>query len=154
MEIEMLVRLVIPDTTAITAFHTLERMGFSGLKKLRREDYYKFRARSSDFRKISKRLGNTDILVNANKNRFETIQDGKKPEPKENEIRILVQDTDSRDEGMLSVLRNRLGLKELEGMERGVLWTLTLDTEDREKTANEIAERFLANKHYQEYRIW
>ncbi len=153
MEIELLVRLVIPDTTAITAFHTLRRMGFSGLSKLKREDYYKFRASSSDFSEISRKLGSTDILVNANKNRFEAMKDGKRPEPPGSEIRVLVQDTENKDRGMLSILRNRLGLKELEEMERGVLWTLTLE-KGGEDIAREMAERLLANKHYQEYRIW
>ncbi len=155
MEIELLVRLVIPDTTAITAFHTLKRIGFSGLARLKREDYFKFRANNQDFREISSKLGNTDILVNANKNRFEAVKDSEKPPLSESDVRVLVQDRDNKDSGMLSVLRNRLGLKELEDMEKGVLWTFTLDKpDDKEKLAREMTERLLANKHYQEYRIW
>jgi len=153
MEIELLVRLVIPDTTAITAFHTLKRIGFSQLKKLKREDYFRFKVNGSDFERMSKKLGNTDILVNANKNRFETVRDSKKPEPGKNEVRVLVQDVDNKDGGMLSVLRNRLGLKELDEMEKGVLWTMEFDRKE-DKIAREIAEKLLSNKHYQEYRIW
>ena len=32
MEIEMTVELLVPDTTALTTFHTLGKMGFSRLK--------------------------------------------------------------------------------------------------------------------------
>ena len=39
-EIELIVGLKIPDTTAITAFHTLEKLGYNRLIKLKREDLF------------------------------------------------------------------------------------------------------------------
>ena len=41
MNAELFVGLKIPDTTAITAFHTIERMGYK-IKNLKRNIYYKF----------------------------------------------------------------------------------------------------------------
>ena len=55
---ELLVKLKIPDTTAITAFHTLERMGFSTVKSLERMDYYLF-SFDGDFDKTIKQLTNS-----------------------------------------------------------------------------------------------
>src|SRR3989338_1904119 len=63
---ELLVGLKIPDTTAITAFHTLERMGFSTVKSLERMDYYLFNF-DGDFDVFKEKIVKVDILVNANK---------------------------------------------------------------------------------------
>ncbi|MBL7206802.1 MAG: phosphoribosylformylglycinamidine cyclo-ligase [Candidatus Aenigmarchaeota archaeon] len=147
MEIELTVELLIPDTTALTAFHTLKKIGFKELKKLRREDYYKFTVKNDDFKKVSEKLGKTDILVNANKHRFMTKLSDESFDGEG--VKVLVQDIDNKD-GMLETLRNRLGLKEIESMERGVLWTLDLE---KKELAKEIAESLLFNKHYQEYKI-
>ena len=39
---ELFVGLKVPDNTAITAFHTLERIGYNKLRKLERKNHYKF----------------------------------------------------------------------------------------------------------------
>jgi phosphoribosylformylglycinamidine (FGAM) synthase PurS component len=159
VEIEMTVRLVIPDTTAITAFHTLERMGFPGLRKLKREDYYLFSIDGDDFEAAVSELGNTDILVNANKHMF-TARCAGEPFGGDEDglltVRLLVEDMDNKDGGLLPVLRERLGLDYVKSMRKGTLWSLGIDSkssEDAKKTAVRIAEDLLANKHYQQYRI-
>ena len=160
IDIDMMVGLLIPDTTALTAFHTLERMGFGKLKKLVREDYYRISAKDQDFRFLSDELSKVDILVNANKNTCkmkladQPFEDGN--EDGKMTVKILVRDTDSDNAGLLDTLRNRLGLTDLKSIEKGVLWTLHLEglTEDEGKgMAREIAERLLVNRHYQEFKL-
>lgn len=160
MEIEMMVSLLIPDTTALTAFHTLERMGFGALRKLVREDHFRISAKDQDFRMISDELGKVDILVNANKNTYKTklaekpFSDGQ--EDGMLTVKILVRDKDSDGGSLLGILRNRLDLKDIKSIEKGVLWTLHLEgvSEDEGKAiAKEIADKLLSNRHYQEYRI-
>lgn len=158
MEIEMTVELLMPDTTAITAFHALEKMGFGQLKKLKREDYYRFSA-EGDFDKLSHDLGKVDIIVNANKHRYRTRRAGERfgePEGGLKTVRVLVQDTDNKDGGLLGTLQERLGFKNIKSAERGVLWSLGFDVasgEEAMKQATEAAEKLLANTHYQEFRI-
>ena len=40
--IELVVSLKVPDTTAITALQTLQKLGFSKVKDLKRYFYYRF----------------------------------------------------------------------------------------------------------------
>ncbi len=158
MEIEVTVELLVPDTTAITAFHALERMGFSRLKKLTREDYYRFTA-DGDFDNVSSELGKVDIIVNANKHRYTA----KRPDEPFGEsgnglktVRVLVQDTDDKDGGLLSTLRERLGFTNIKSVEKGVLWSFGFDAGTKEEVAGkatEAAEKLLSNRHYQEFRI-
>ena len=104
-KIEMIVSLKVPDNVAITAFNALKRMGYK-LIQLQRSDYYKFDMQGNveDFKK---KISNTDILVNSNKNKFSfSIDNNKKNNYKK--INILVQDLDN-GAGLLSTLKERLG---------------------------------------------
>ena len=160
MEIEMTVGLLIPDTTALTAFHTLERMGFGQLRKLVREDYYRISIKAQDFREISAELGKVDVLVNANKNTFKTKLAGEPFEGSDEDgaitVKILVRDTDGDSGNLLGTLRDRLGFKNINSIEKGVLWTLHLEGmnfDEAEAMAREIAEKLLVNRHYQEFSL-
>ena len=62
---ELYVKLLIPDTTAITAFQTLKRMGYETLKSLTRSDYYRFESEED----IKEKITTCDILVNVNKHK-------------------------------------------------------------------------------------
>jgi len=158
-KIEVFVDLLIPDTTAITAFHTLKNMGFKQLKKLKREDYYYF-VTFDEFDKFSKEIGKVDIIVNANKNKYKTkLVDEKIKEKKEEEITIvhvLVQDIGDNATGTLNVLRHRLGFAEIKEMKKGVFWTLYLKADKKEalELAKQIADGLLYNKHYQECKVF
>lgn len=142
----MFVSLKIPDTTAITTFHTLEKLGFTELKKLKREIAYSFEI-NGDTAKFREKAGKVDILVNANKNnvRYGTDDDA---------IHVLVKDADGAD-SLLSTLKDRLGLKEINSMEKGTLWSLYFDCdkEKAKKLAEEIADKLLFSQHYQEMKI-
>jgi len=141
-KLELFVGLKIPDTTAITTFHTIERMGFS-VSKVKREIYYKFNI-DGDSEKFSKKIGKIDVLVNANKNKYATNL-----EKEEGAIYVLVKDTDDKCEGLLKTL-HKLGLSEIKSMEEGVLWALFVDSE---KVAKEVADKLLHNENYQEIEI-
>jgi phosphoribosylformylglycinamidine (FGAM) synthase PurS component len=139
-KVELFVGLKIPDTTAITTFHTLEKLGYK-IENVKREMYYKFDI-DGDIDKFSKKIGKVDILVNANKNKFST-----KLEKEEGAIYVLVKDRGDKCKGLLSTLRDRLGLKEIKSMEKGTLWMIYVDSVD---TAKEIAKKLLYNENYQE----
>jgi phosphoribosylformylglycinamidine (FGAM) synthase PurS component len=141
--VELFVGLKIPDTTAITTFHVLERLGYK-IKKVTRNIYYKFEIEDGAER-FSEKIGKIDVLVNVNKNKFST-----KLEKEEGAYYILVKDIDDKCESLLQTL-HKLGLHEIKSIEKGVLWILFVDTE---KIAEEIAERLLYNKNYQECEIF
>src|SRR3989338_646254 len=125
-EIELIVSLKIPDTVAITAFHTLEKLGYNRLTKLTREDYYKF-STSEPISKFSKKIGKVDILVNANKHKF-VVKSAKEPFEEEKKtgfiIKILVKDREDGAKALLKTLQERLGLKQIKKLEKGTLWSL------------------------------
>ena len=150
-KIELIVGLKIPDTTAITAFHTLERMGFDKLEKLKREDYYLFET-SDNFNNFSKRISKADILVNSNKNKFIVK---KQKEPLEDKaLKVLVQDIDDGAKSLLLTLKERLGFKDIKTMEKGVLWSLYFDdTKEGKAIAEDITKKLLCNTNYQKYKI-
>jgi len=142
-EVKLYVDLKIPDTAAITTFHLLEKMGYQ-VEKLKRTIYYKFDidGNKEDF---SKKIGKVDILVNANKNKFSTSLS-----KEEGFTYILVKERGDKCEGLLSALTKRLGFKEIQSIEKGVLWALKTDSVKKEKIAQEIANKLLHNEHYQE----
>ena len=143
-DVELFVGLKIPDTTAITTFHTIEKMGYKDVKKLKREIYYKFDI-DGDTAKFAEKIGKVDILVNANKNKFSNAI-----EKEDGAVYILVKDSDDKCEGLLHTLKERLGLSEIKSMKKGVLWTLYIDSDRGEEIAKEIANRLLHNENYQE----
>jgi phosphoribosylformylglycinamidine (FGAM) synthase PurS component len=144
--IEMYVKSIIPDTTAITALHTMERMGFR-LKKLQRLDYYKFYF-TGDIEKFKNEISKVDILINANKHRFSFSIN-------ENGQKILVKEIDDGAKSTLLTLKKRLGFTNIEKLEKGTLWILDFneDVKNSKEMAKIIAEKLLYNKHYQELGI-
>ena len=140
IEKELYVKLLIPDTTAITARRTLEQIGLK-VKALERMDYYKITLGIDDpsfFGKISK----VDVLVNANKHKaFEKI------EKKIGFVDVIVQGLNPESESFLSVLRERLGFTNVKKIETGVLWRIKAEKKEAEKAVNEL----LYSRHYQKY---
>ena len=150
MEIEMFVELVVSDTTALTALHCLERIGFSQLKSLKRYDYYKFTADDD----ITQELGKVDILVNANKHRFTNSR----PVTKANGLSyadILVEEQDEGT-GLMETMKNRLGFKNIKDVKKGVFWKLGIEGNEEEarQTAEQAAKQLFSSKHYQKYTLF
>lgn len=146
--VEMVVSLKVPDTTAITALQTLQKIGFNKIKDVKRSDYYRFLA-EGDESKLKEKISKVDILVNANKHSF------KFSISKNNAINILVKNINDDSSGLLSTLKNRLGFDNLKKIEKAVLWTLSIEAEEKEsrKIAEKAAKDLLVNDNYQEYVI-
>ena len=142
MNVELFVGLKIPDTTAITTLHAIERMGYK-IESVKREIYYKFEI-DGDEKRFKERIGRVDVLVNANKNKFSNTLE------REDAVYILVKDIGDKCGGLLHTLKVRLGLDEIKSMEKGVLWALYGVSEEE---AKEIASKLLFNENYQEMKI-
>ncbi len=147
-EIEMFVSLVIPDNTAITAQHTLKKMGYGKLLNIKREVYYRF-SFNGDLHAFQKKVSQIDILANHNKNRVE-FKKPNQPFP-DNRTRILVKNTGDRASGLFHSLKGSMGLTGLKKVETGTLWILAIDDKPENVTplAWDIARKLLYNKHYQ-----
>jgi len=134
MKTELFVRLVIPDTTAITTFKTLKRMGID-VESVQRCEYYAFESDSDMFNEVSE----CDILVNVNKHK--ASKDLKK---KDGFAYILVKDVDPAD-GLKRTLSDRFGFN-IQKLIKGVVWEI------KGEDSKQIKE-LLHNPHYQEYVI-
>lgn len=146
--VEMIVSLKVPDTTAITALQTLQKIGFNKIKEVKREDYYKFFI-EGDENAFKDKICKVDILVNANKHSYKFLV------PKENDVKILVKNINGDGSGILSTLKNRLGFQNIKKVEKATLWSLAIDADEKEarKIADKAAKELLVNEHYQEYEI-
>jgi len=169
-EVELLVRLKIPDVTALTAANSLRRrMGYAEpLQRLRRADYYRLGLNASSTEEalaLAKDLAeNTNLFVNPNKHVYELrLPDGtaaQSPGPT-HEVEVLVTDpNDGSALGALSALQGRLGYGDkVASLTKGVLWLLDLRAADRDAAkalAEEMAvtrrinQGLLMNPHFQE----
>ncbi len=146
--IEMIVSLKVPDTTAITALQTLHKIGFIKIRDVKRADYYNFLI-EGDEAKFKEKISKVDILVNANKHSFYFSIS------KDNTLKILVKNINDDGTSLLSTLRNRLGFDDIKKVEKAVLWSLSIEAEEKEarKIAENAASDLLVNEHYQEYLI-
>ncbi len=146
--IEMIVSLKVPDTTAITALQTLQKIGFDKIKKVKKSDFYRF-SFEGDEKKFKEKISKVDILVNANKHSFD-FSIGK-----DNYTKLLVKNINDDGSGLLATLKNRLGFDNIKKVEHAVLWGLLIEAEEKEagKIAEKAAKDLLVNEHYQEYLI-
>lgn len=144
--VELYVGLKIPDTTAITTFHLLKRMGYD-ISKVKRQVYYKFEI-EGDATKFAEKISKVDILVNANKNNFSM-----KIEKDDPAVHVLVKDRGDKCEFLISTLKDRFDFSEIINIEKGILWYLYIDSKKKEKIAKEIADVLLHNENYQGAKI-
>ena len=146
--VEMIVSLKVPDTTAITALQTLNKIGFNKIKDVKRADYYRFSV-EGDEQKFRDKICKVDILVNANKHSCSFSI------PQDNLAKISVKNINDSGSGLLPTLKNRLGFKDIKKVEKAVLWSLAIDADENEsrKIADRAAKELLVNENYQEYEI-
>lgn len=146
--VEMTVSLKVPDNTAITALQTLHKIGFDRIKDVKKSDYCRFFIEGSE-EKFKSQICKVDILVNANKHAysFQILKD--------NNVKILVKNINDDGSSLLPTLKNRLGFKNIEKVEKATLWSLAIDADENEarKIAEKAAKGLLANENYQEYVI-
>ncbi|MEK6947500.1 MAG: phosphoribosylformylglycinamidine synthase subunit PurS [Nanoarchaeota archaeon] len=146
--IELVVSLKMPDTTAITALQTLQKLGFGRIKEVKRYFYYKFSV-DGNLEDFKSKISKVDNLVNANKHTFDfEIK-------KDNYVKVLVKNTDDDGSGILSTLKDRLGFNNIKKVESAVMWGLLIDGNEKEagKIAEKAAKDLLANENYQEFAI-
>ena len=146
--VEMIVSLKVPDTTAITVMQTLHKIGFGKIKDVKRADYYKFYFEGYE-QKFKNSISKVDTLVNANKHLFEfSIKN-------DGQAKLLVKNINDGGSGILSTLKNRLGFNNIKKVEKGTLWSLRADANEKEarKIAEKAAKELLVNENYQEYII-
>ena len=144
----MAVTLKVPDTTAITALQTLQKIGFGKIKDVTRSDYYEFLI-EGDEEKFKERISKVDSLVNVNKHLFSFEM------KKDACINILLKNINDGGSGILSTLKERLGFSGIKKAEKAVLWSLSIDAEKNEakKIAEKAAKELLVNENYQEYEV-
>ena len=146
--VEMVVSLKMPDTTAITALQTLQKLGFNKIKDVKRYFYYKFSV-DGNLEDFKNKISKVDTLVNANKHSFDfEIK-------KDNYVKVLVKNTDDDGSGILSTLKDRLGFNNIKKVESAVMWGLLIEGNEKEagKIAEKAAKDLLANGNYQEFTI-
>ena len=146
--VEMVVSLKMPDTTAITALQTLQKLGFNKIKDVKRYFYYKFSV-DGNLEDFKNKISKVDTLVNANKHSFDfEIK-------KDNYVKVLVKNTDDDGSGILSTLKDRLGFNNIKKVESAVMWGLLIEGNEKEagKIAEKAAKDLLANENYQEFTI-
>lgn len=146
--IEMIVSLKVPDTTAITALQTLHKIGFNKIRDVKRADYYRFSVEGG-VEKFKEKISKVDILINANKHSFDFSV------KRDSTIKLLVKNINDDGASLLSTLKNRLGFDTVKKVEKGVLWSLLIEAEEKEarKIAENAAMDLLVNEHYQEFVI-
>ena len=151
MKLKLYVGLKIPDTTAITALNTLQRMGYKTIESLERFQFYEFQA--SDVSSLKEKLAKVDLLVNANKHFAIVALEGEEPR-EEGFVYVLVKNKGETNEGLLSTLKNRLGFKELQSVTCGTLWKMHIADPDAKALAEDVAKDLLASPHYQEFSVF
>jgi len=176
VSVELMVRLKIPDVTALTAANALRRrLGYAdALKQLKRADYYRLDLAAHDADaalELGKDLAErTNLFVNPNKHIYElkVLQPRGQQVAREDGnfvVTVLVTDpADGSGRGMLAALQGRLGYQDrVQGLLRGTLWTIVLAADDPQQArqaAEDIAvtrsqdQGLLMNPHYQQYEIW
>ena len=168
-KVELLVKLKIPDVTALTAANTLRRrLGYADiLERLDRADYYLFEVEAESeeqacaiVREIAER---TTLFVNPNKHSFQVHLQAERQEiPRTNdayEVRCLVRELDyDAALDILGQLSHTQWGEKIRGLQTGTLWILHLrasTAEAAKKVAEEIAvtrsrgQGLLVNPHYQ-----
>jgi len=174
IDVELLVKLKIPDVTALTAANSLRRrMGYEdSLVELRRADYYRIGLNVDsvgDAVALATELAeDTNQFVNPNKHVYEVrlpdaAADDSGDAGTEMVEALVIDPNDGSAQGSLGALRGRLGYGDkVASLSKGVLWLMTLKAENHE-AAKQLAEELtvttridqglLMNPHFQECTI-
>lgn len=148
-DVELDVRSIIPDSTAVTARQALGRLGLTKIVDVHRVQRWRFAFDGGDAEELAARLERVDVLVNANKHRAATrILGGtaeehrppQSPRPRTSARAVWVAVAarhDARAASMLSVLRDRLGFDRLAGCTLTELWRLDVAV-DSPQEAREV----------------
>ena len=172
--VELLVKLKIPDVTALTTVGALRRrMGYAEvLKDLQRADYYRLHLQVDEpeqARNLAAELAeDTNLFVNPNKHTYELRfpEERSAPAPENGvwPVEVLITDAEgAQAPDIEQALQERLGYSEqVAGVEQGTLWIMKLAAPDL-AAARQLAEQvtvtqardkgLLANPHFQAWEI-
>lgn len=129
---EYVVDLIITDNEAVSVEQTLQRLGFQ--VKVHRQTHWELVFDSPPGETVQQELVDSGELFNSNK---EILAD-KRP-ARIGQYQILVR---HREGGVgqhkQKALRDWFGIKSLNGVKRGVLWTLEITSEENPQTLTEI----------------
>ncbi|MGI8913581.1 MAG: hypothetical protein ACR2JY_07330 [Chloroflexota bacterium] len=162
MLIALAVRLIIPDTTAVSARRALRQAGLTELVELRREVCWGFEVGDAGAAQdVADRLLATDVLVNYNKHRGRwwagELAAAQPPQPSVTRQwgALLVADRADPEPGQMQrLLTTRLGFHALRVRERATLWSIGVaGDEDANQVAQRAARLLLANPHGQVARL-
>ncbi|HEV7216144.1 MAG TPA: hypothetical protein VGP33_13600 [Chloroflexota bacterium] len=157
MLIGLAVRLIIPDTTALSARRALHQAGLAGLQDVRREVCWGFDLDETEAPQIAaERLLNVDVLVNYNKHRGRWWRGELDAAPMGEAValrwgRAIVEDRDDPEPAsMQRVLTARLRLTGLRVVRHATLWSLAYaSTDDVDRRTQDAVRLLLANRHGQ-----
>jgi len=165
-ELNLLVRLKVPDTIAASAEMALtDLLAHDELLKLEREELWRFSGSFDPDELLRKLLDRTSRFVNPSKHahRLVATLDGVKPfhqRDGKGELVLVTKLDDFAGRDALAYCRNTLGLSGVTAVEYGTLWTLWLaadaPTDAVEKMVDCSARRkgLLANPHAESYRVF
>ncbi len=172
--IELLVKLKIPDVTALTAASALRRrMGYAEvLHDLQRADYYALHlqvdSQQTALALAEELADKTNLFVNPNKHTYELRIAGQRGAPVPEDgvwpVEVLVTDAEGAEaEDIQQALHERLGyVEQVQSVAQGTLWIMKLSAPDAEaatQLAQQItitqarAEGLLINPHFQDWKI-
>lgn len=163
MLISLAVRLIIPDTTSVSAARALRQAGLRELGSLRREVCWEFETDDDTAPEdLASRLLTADVLVNYNKHRgrwwLGTLEACPESAANERALRwaaLLVEDRDNAEPArMQRLLTGRLGFSALRVRRNGTLWWTGVDpSADAGAVADRTAATLLVNRHGQRGRV-
>jgi len=141
--IEFLVDLIITDNEAETLQMALNNLGYKNVKVSRLTHYEIAVDKKSD--KLIDELIKSGVLLNTNKE-IPYIDDESKLIPKAHKILVSYKD-DFDGQGKLNTLNNRLNIKSVKSVKKGVLWQVECQEADWQKI---LESNILFNPYSQE----
>ncbi|HWQ19754.1 MAG TPA: phosphoribosylformylglycinamidine synthase subunit PurS [Methanotrichaceae archaeon] len=154
MKINLRVGLIIPDAEAATVKNTLiRRLGYQGtLADVRKERLFSIDVEDGeDPAELAKKLAKE--LVNENKESYKASFNDLKFEKGYVPVKVGLHIEDGEAISTRDRLRNRLGFKNVLGVEKATIWKLYLKGENPKGHAKDIAEKLLINPHKDSYEI-
>lgn len=154
MKINLRVGLIIPDAEAATVKITLiRRLGYQGtLTDVRKERLFSIEVEDGgDPAEMASKLAKE--LVNENKESYKASFDELKFEQGYIPVKVGLHIEDGEAISTRERLRNRLGFKNVIGVEKATIWKLYLKGENPKGQARDIAEKLLINPNKDSYEI-
>lgn len=162
-EIEIFVKLRVPDRVALTAVQTLTRMGFGDrLSGLLREDYYLISIEAADeraaVRTVTHAVEDTFFFANPNKHSVR-IEPKRRPRSAGGETVVLTYGKGKFTADSLLANLKAAGFTDVVSVGSGILWTLETSESGGIAAAKDIVvttsrERgLLINPHSEDYEI-